>query len=524
MKNMNIKLALRKRLKVKLLAIVGTAFLALIVPGIWALLQTTSLADEEMLATRMGNLTARTALALDRHHAYRNPLLARDLMSPLAADRAFLCAEVHEAGHQPIMAIPSSQGCPPGLEGHEIEVPISVAPKWRLRVLFTDSELRAARQFEYTLGLSVIAVAFLAAMVAIVTGFAFLVERPLMRLLRAIRSSSESGELQNADWQGSDEMAQVVQAYNAMVERERHREQALVRANEELRRSETDLSDLNRQLEDRVADRTRALELAKKSAEFANHSKTRFLRAMSHELRTPLNAIIGFSDIMVQGTLGKLENDRYREFSGDIRDSGRHLLKIINELLDIARIEAGQDTLEEEIVSVNVMMAECIRLVGPLAKERSITVHNSEIDSELVLNVDTTKVKQVLLNLLGNAVKYTPNGGSVHVAVTLRPRHGDPRKGGIEFHIRDTGKGMTPDQIPLAMAAFERLDNEITASQSGTGLGLPLAQMMIELHGGSLTLESEVGVGTTVSVWLPSTRVGYMRSVINDNPPIKKAC
>tara|TARA_E500000318_G_scaffold41131_1_gene39247 strand:+ start:7475 stop:9040 length:1566 start_codon:yes stop_codon:yes gene_type:complete len=521
---MNNKLALLKRLKVKLLAIVGLAFLALIVPGIWALLLTTSLTDEEMLATRIGNLTARTALALDRHHAYNTPLLARDLLSPLAADRAFLCAEVHKAGDQPIVAIPSSQGCPPGLEGNEIEIPISVTPKWRLRVLFTDAELRSARHFEYVLGISAIAVAFLAAMVAVVTGFAFLVERPLTRLLAAIRNSSESGELQTANWRGSDEMALVVQAYNKMVERERQREQALVNTNEELRRSEADLSDLNRQLEDRVADRTRELELAKKSAEFANFSKTRFLRAMSHELRTPLNAIIGFSDIMVQGTLGKLENDRYREFSADIRDSGRHLLKIINELLDIARIEAGQDTLEEEIVSVNVLMTECVRLVQPLAKERSITLHNSEIDPELVLDVDSTKVKQVLLNLLGNAVKYTPNGSSVHIAVTLRPRHGDPRRGGIEFHIRDTGKGMSPDQIPQAMAAFERLDNEITASQSGTGLGLPLAQMMIELHGGSLTLESEVGVGTTVSVWLPSNRVGYMRSALNDPPPVKKAC
>lgn len=520
---MNAKLALLKRLKVKLLAIVGIAFLALIAPGVWVLLLTTSLADEELLATRVGNLAARTALSIDRHRAYDTPFLARDLLSPLAADRAFLCVELARNGSAPVAALPSSQGCPPDLDGLDIRIPVSSKQNWELRVLFTDAELYAARHFEYMLGLAAIAVAFLAAMIAVVAGFTFLVERPLTQLLTAIRNSSESGELQTANWRGSDEMALVVQAYNAMVERERQRDQALVNTNEELRRSEADLNDLNRQLEDRVTDRTRELELAKKSAEFANFSKTRFLRAMSHELRTPLNAIIGFSDIMVQGTLGRLENDRYREFSGDIRDSGRHLLKIINELLDIARIEAGQDTLEEEIVSVNVLMLECIRLVSPLAKERSITLHNSEIDPELVLDVDATKVKQVLLNLIGNAVKYTPNGSSVHIAVTLRPRHGDPRRGGIEFHIRDTGKGMSADQIPQAMAAFERLDNEITASQSGTGLGLPLAQMMIELHGGSLTLESEVGVGTTVSVWLPASRVGYMRSTINGIPQVQKA-
>ncbi|MEQ8333405.1 HAMP domain-containing sensor histidine kinase [Nisaea sp.] len=520
---MNSTPAFTKRLKVKLLAIVGMAFLALTAPGVWLLLQTTSLADEELLATRIGNLAARTALALDRHHANEDPSLARDLLSPLAADRAFLCAELTKIGDRSVAALPSAQGCPPGMEGLEIRVPVSVNRKWELRVLFTDAELQATRKFEYALGLSVIAVAFMATLIAVAMGFAFLVERPLSRLLDAIRNSSESGELQTADWKGRDEIGMVVRSYNAMVERERQREQALVSANEELRRSEADLSDLNRQLEDRVSDRTRALELAKKSAEFANFSKTRFLRAMSHELRTPLNAIIGFSDIMVQGTLGKLENDRYREFSEDIRDSGRHLLKIINELLDIARIEAGQDTLEEGIVSVEVLLAECTRLVMPLAQERSISLHRSAIDPELVLDVDATKIKQVFLNLLGNAVKYTPNGGSVHITATLHPRHGDPRKGGIEFYIRDTGKGMSADQIPRALATFERLDNEITASQSGTGLGLPLAQMMVELHGGSLTLESEVGVGTTVSVWLPGARVGYMRSAINDLPPVQKA-
>lgn len=505
-----------KRLKVKLLAIVGVSFLALIVPGIWLLLFTTSLADGELLASRIGNLTARTALAVDRHAAYSNPFLARDLLSPLAADRAFLCAEITNSAGSPVTALPSSQGCPKSLQGMEIRVPASRDGEWTLRVMFTDRELRETRRFEYMIGVSAIAVAIVAALVAVAIGFYFLVDRPLKSLLSSIRESSDSGELQTVPWTGRDEMGQVIQAYNKMVERERQREQTLRSVNEELRRSEADLSDLNRDLEDRVRERTRELEIAKKAAEFANMSKTRFLRAMSHELRTPLNAIIGFSDIMAHGTLGKLENERYREFSVDIRDSGRHLLKIINELLDIARIEAGQDSLEEEIVSADALMTEAFRLVKPLADECGIKLYRSEIDPELVLDVDATKMKQVLLNLLGNAVKYTPPGGTVKAVVSLRPRHGDSRQGGIEFHISDTGNGIPQDQIPKALTAFERLDDEITASQSGTGLGLPLAQMMVELHGGTLSLESEVGVGTTVSVWLPAARVGYLRSALDN--------
>ncbi|UUX48490.1 ATP-binding protein [Nisaea acidiphila] len=505
-----------KRLKVKLLAIVGVTFLALIVPGIWLLLFTTSLADEELLASRIGNLTARTALAVERHAAYGNPFLARDLLSPLAADRAFLCAELSKGDAAPTAAIPSSQGCPKSLEGLEIRIPASKDARWTLRVMFTDKELKETRRFEYVIGVSAIAVAILAALIAVAFGFYFLVDRPLRRLLASIRESSHSGELQPVSWSSRDEMGLVVQAYNAMIERERQREQTLRSVNEELRRSEADLSDLNRDLEDRVRERTRELEIAKKAAEFANMSKTRFLRAMSHELRTPLNAIIGFSDIMAHGTLGKLENERYQEFSVDIRDSGRHLLKIINELLDIARIEAGQDSLEEEIISADALVTEAVRLVKPLADDRGIALSRSQIDPELVLDIDATKMKQVLLNLLGNAVKYTPSGGTVKAIVALRPRHGEARQGGIEFHISDTGNGIPQDQIPKALTAFERLDDEITAAQSGTGLGLPLAQMMVELHGGTLTLESEVGVGTTVSVWLPANRVGYLRSELDD--------
>jgi signal transduction histidine kinase len=503
-------------LKVKLLAIVGVTFLALIVPGIWLLLVTASLADEELLASRIGNLTARTALAVDRHAAYDKPFLARDLLSPLAADRAFLCAELTKGNEAPAMAMPSAQGCPENLDGMEIRIPASKDGLWSLRVMFTDKEIRETRQFEYTAGATAIAVAFLAALIAVVVGFFFLVDRPLKRLLEAIRESSDCGELQTVNWQSRDELGLVVQAYNTMVERERQRELTLRSVNEELRRSEADLGDLNRDLEDRVRERTRELEIAKKAAEFANSSKTRFLRAMSHELRTPLNAIIGFSDIMAHGTLGKLENERYREFSVDIRESGRHLLKIINELLDIARIEAGQDSLEEEIVGVDALVSEAVRLVKPLADERGIELQRSEVDPELVLDVDPTKMKQVLLNLLGNAVKYTPAGGTVKAIVSLRPRHSDSRRGGIEFHISDTGRGIPSDQIPKALTAFERLDDEITASQSGTGLGLPLAQMMVELHGGTLTLESEVDVGTTVSVWLPAARVGYLRNALDD--------
>ncbi len=495
-----------RRLLVKFLLLVGATFLALIVPGVWLLLGFTLQVDEASLTARIGNLAGRTADALNRHQAYEVPTLARDLMSPLAADRSFLCAEIRTADAV-VAALPQAQGCPDSLAGSEIRLPVDATGGWVLRVVFSDAELKNARELEFTLAISAIVLAFMAAMLAGAVGFRFLVGRPLNLLLAAIRESAETGVRRVVVWNSRDELGLVTAAYNVLVDHEVKRERDLTAANERLTRSEADLSALNRDLEARVLDRTRDLERAKLRAELANTSKTQFLRSMSHELRTPLNAIIGFADLMRTGILGPMEHPRYLEFTHDIHDSGRHLLKIIDDLLDIARIEVGQETLREEAVDLDALVSDCHRTVGPMAIERGLSLHIDATAPGLVLRIDRTKIKQVLLNLLSNAIKNTPRGGRVSSAVERSPTDGAGSTGDVELRVTDTGRGMTAEQIPMALTAFTRLDDDPMLPQKGTGLGLPLSRMMVELHGGALTLESEIGRGTQVTLRLPQARV-----------------
>jgi len=488
------------RLPIKFLALVGSTFLAIIIPGMWLLIGFMHDADEATLTARVGNLAARVAIAVDRHRAFDDPLLAGDLMSPLAADRAFLCAELRSGGGI-AAAVPRGQGCVENPAGSTLDVPVDAEGLWTLRVGFTDTELREARRLELLLGIAGIFLAFLATLVAGGLGFRYLVWRPLHLLTTAIVRSAETGTRHTVDWNSSDEIGLVVGAFNGLVEHEARREQELTTANEHLRASQAALSTLNRDLEARVRERTRELEQAKLRAEVANDTKTRFLWSMSHELRTPLNAIIGFSEIMNQGMFGPLEHPRYLGFVRDINQSGCHLLEIINDLLDIARIEVGQETLREEPVAVAALVADCVRVVRPMADEQGLELQVGDIASDLTVLVDRTKMKQVLLNLLSNAIKNTLDGGAITVDVEPAPN------AGIAFRIADTGRGIAPEDIVRVLEPFGQVDDGHQQASKGTGLGLPLARMMVELHGGRLTIQSALGVGTTVVVSLPATRV-----------------
>jgi signal transduction histidine kinase len=238
--------------------------------------------------------------------------------------------------------------------------------------------------------------------------------------------------------------------------------------------------------------------LAKVGAETANRTKSEFLANMSHELRTPLNAIIGFSEVIKIGMFGPL-SERYRKYGAHIFDSGRHLLHLINGILDLSKLEAGQFELHEEEVDIAEMLKASIQMIDPLAAKGGIRLL-TDVDLGLpLLRADELRMRQVIVNLLSNAVKFTPEGGHVHVAASVA-------QGGILIAISDTGIGMAPEQIPLALEAFRQIDSKISRKHEGTGLGLPLAKHFVELHGGKLTLESRVNVGTTVRVVLPPER------------------
>ncbi len=245
----------------------------------------------------------------------------------------------------------------------------------------------------------------------------------------------------------------------------------------------------------------RAMRKAKENAESADRTKTEFLAAMSHELRTPLHSIIGFAEVLISQAFGKLGDDRYVDYAGSIRESGMHLLEIINDILEIAKAEAGKLDLREGLIDIVDVVGTAVRLIGPQAQAGKLKLETSIAPSVPTLYGDEQKVKQILLNLLSNAVKFTPKHGTVTVSAGQ-----DEDTKGIFITVRDTGIGIATDDIPKALAPFSQVESELSRGYPGTGLGLSLSAVMVELHGGTLTLESEVGKGTTVTVRFPPER------------------
>jgi len=233
-------------------------------------------------------------------------------------------------------------------------------------------------------------------------------------------------------------------------------------------------------------------------AEAANRAKSEFLANMSHELRTPLNAIIGFSELMQQGLFGPLGSEKYGEYVGDIHSSGAYLLGVINDILDMSKIEAGQFSIDREKIDLCPLIEETVRVVALQAAEKSIKLEK-RIPQSITLDADRRAIKQIVINLLSNAVKFTGEGGKI----SLRARK---VSGAVILSIEDTGCGIPPDAISKLGRPFEQVQNQFSKNHTGSGLGLAISRSLAELHGGALKIRSTEGVGTIVSVRLPVRR------------------
>jgi signal transduction histidine kinase len=249
-----------------------------------------------------------------------------------------------------------------------------------------------------------------------------------------------------------------------------------------------------------LTETSQELSVALGASQAANRAKSSFLASMSHELRTPLNAILGFAEVMQSETFGALGSSRYKEYLSDMHMSGTHLLSVVNDVLDMARCEAGRGALQEEIFDPATNIADAIQMVSMQAAKAKVGLFSEIAPALPLLKADSRRLGQILLNLLSNAVKFTPAGGTV----TVRAFAGE---NGLTLQVADTGIGIAPEDFAKALEPFGQVDSSLARKYEGTGLGLPLTRQMVELHGGALTLESVPRQGTVVTVILPPERL-----------------
>jgi signal transduction histidine kinase len=333
-------------------------------------------------------------------------------------------------------------------------------------------------------GIGLIVLGLVAATVAAIVGGRRFLQEPISGLLHFATEWRNGNYVARVEvGQPNSEIGHLGTTFNAMAD-------ALDARYSAQRRLEKELRELNATLESRVEERT--IELAN-----ANRAKSLFLANMSHELRTPLNAIIGFGEMMHREIVGPIGVPAYKEYAQHIHESGMHLLSLVEEMLDLAKVEAGKLQIERQPTQPGVLLAESLVMLRLAAEAAKVELAvEGDPASWPALDGDAVKLKQVFMNLIGNAIKFTPAGGRVTVS-------GETDAGTLRIRIRDTGIGIGAQDISLVQQPFYRVNSVLDGKHQGAGLGLPFAKSVVELHGGMLEIESKLGIGTTVTVTLP---------------------
>ena len=319
--------------------------------------------------------------------------------------------------------------------------------------------------------------------------------QPISNLTSIARSISETGELNNIipDDSGG-EIGELSHSFNSMITTIKSKEEANIQANEELSKYRDHLSDIVRERTFQLEQANQELKVAKERAEDADQLKSAFLATMSHELRTPLNSIIGFTGIILQGLAGPLNREQEKQL-GLVQRSARHLLALINDVLDISKIEAGELTIAANPVEIIPAILTVVKTMEPLAEQKGLKIV-TDLDPETgLVTGDQRRIEQVIMNLLSNAVKFTEQGSIMVKSVV--------NAGYVLISVMDSGIGIAPEELDTLFRPFHQIDTGTTRKHEGTGLGLSISKKLVELHGGTITVTSVVGEGSTFSVSLP---------------------
>jgi len=331
------------------------------------------------------------------------------------------------------------------------------------------ARISAAQRTYIGIVLAVMAVSMLIAF-ALISRLQRVITTPIERLLQTMRSVSASQDYTlRAEPHGRDELGSLIDGFNDMLG--------------QIQRHEG------------------ILHGARHQAESANRAKSDFLANMSHELRTPLNAILGFSEVLMNEMAGPLGQPRYREYAVDIHESGQHLLALINDILDLSKVEAGRVELVDDVIDVGALVEKTVRLVADRAEQSEIEIRVLASPDLPRLIADERLVKQALLNLVSNAVKFTPSGGRVDIAASLEA------DGSFRLGVRDTGIGIAESDIERVLTPFCQVESTLSRNYQGTGLGLPLTKSFVEMHDGTFELTSRLGEGTEAALRFPAERV-----------------